>query len=217
MSISTSRSRRGGVHCSPRGSACSSTVVRRIARKADRAGFHRLHIVHLRAGLSNWLAKRRRCAPSPGRQGRGGTCPVSAPAPRRSRRDHRAARNAKAMPVEKCRRGGQGRGAMFIHGTWWPSVNSMPEKPGRLHAAASVATLSHVVARHDVEFHGLLPAAMRLIATRRCPRPCHGRNRWVKFASGGASQLCRPPVSMTASSSAPARRCRHCQPPDGAE
>ena len=37
--------------------------------------------------------------------------------------------------------------AMFIHGTWWPSVNSMPEKPLASTLRARSETLSHVVAR----------------------------------------------------------------------
>src|SRR3954471_6101276 len=55
---------------------------------------------------------------------------------------------AMAMPVEKCSDGAASDdAAMFIHGTWWPSVNSMPEKPASSTRRASVATLSQVVAR----------------------------------------------------------------------
>jgi hypothetical protein len=55
---------------------------------------------------------------------------------------------AMAMPVEKCRSGAAiDAAAMFIHGTWWPSVNSMPEKPAASTRRARPATLSHVVAR----------------------------------------------------------------------
>src|SRR5579883_214389 len=53
-----------------------------------------------------------------------------------------------AMPVEKCSDGAASEAAaMFIHGTWWPSVNSMPEKPAFSTRRARSATLSHVVAR----------------------------------------------------------------------
>ena len=55
---------------------------------------------------------------------------------------------AMAMPVEKCSDGAaSAAAAMFIHGTWWPSVNSMPEKPAASVRRASVATWSQVVAR----------------------------------------------------------------------
>src|SRR5262245_1294525 len=53
-----------------------------------------------------------------------------------------------AMPVEKCSDGAaSAAAAMFIHGTWWPSVNSIPENPAASVRRASVATLSQVVAR----------------------------------------------------------------------
>ena len=55
---------------------------------------------------------------------------------------------AMAMPVEKCSDGAAiEAAAMFIHGTWWPSVNSMPEKPAASTWRARLPTLSHVVAR----------------------------------------------------------------------
>ena len=48
---------------------------------------------------------------------------------------------AMAMPVEKCSDGAARAAAvMFIHGTWWPSVNSMPEKPAASVRRARVAT-----------------------------------------------------------------------------
>ena len=53
-----------------------------------------------------------------------------------------------AMPVEKCSDGAaNAAAAMFIHGTWWPSVNSMPEKPAASVRRARSATWSQVVAR----------------------------------------------------------------------
>ena len=52
------------------------------------------------------------------------------------------------MPVEKWSDGAaSAAAAMFIHGTWWPSVNSMPEKPAASARRASAAAWSHVVAR----------------------------------------------------------------------
>src|SRR5689334_13365732 len=56
--------------------------------------------------------------------------------------------NAIAMPVEKCSDGAASdAAAMFIHGTCWPSVNSMPEKPAACVRRARSATWSQVVAR----------------------------------------------------------------------
>src|SRR6185437_14820076 len=55
---------------------------------------------------------------------------------------------AMAMPVEKCSAGAASdAAAMFIHGTWWPSVNSMPEKPAASTLRARTPTFCHVVAR----------------------------------------------------------------------
>ena len=85
---------------------------------------------------------------------------------------------AMAMPVEKCSDGAASEAAaMFIHGTWWPSVNSMPEKPAASTRRARLATLSQVVARV------MTSNSMAFLPCGSCAlrRPCHGGNRWVKF------------------------------------